>query len=57
MVRNGEKVGSGEILNLKSGPSDVHEIEAGQDCGISFKGDIKVEVGDRLEMYKMVIKK
>jgi translation initiation factor IF-2 len=57
VVRNGEKVGSGEILNLKSGPSDVHEIEAGQDCGISFKGDIKVEVGDRLEMYKMVIKK
>ena len=37
VIRNGEKIGSGEVINLKSGPSDVHEIEAGEDCGISFK--------------------
>ena len=57
VIRNGEKVGSGEVLNLKSGPSDVHEVEAGSECGISFKGDIKLEVGDRLELYKMVVRK
>ncbi len=57
VIRNGEKVGSGEVLNLKSGPSDVHEVEAGEDCGISFKGDVKLEVGDRLELYKMVVRK
>ena len=37
IIREGKKVGSGEIVNLKSGPLDVHEIEAGEDCGISYK--------------------
>ena len=57
VIRAGEKVGSGEVVNLKSGPSDVHEIEAGEDCGISFRGDVKIEVGDTLELYKMVARK
>ncbi len=57
VIRAGAKVGSGEVVNLKSGPSDVHEIEAGQDCGISFRGDVKIEVGDTLELYKMVARK
>ena len=37
IIRDGKKVGSGEIVNLKSGHLDVHEIEAGEDCGISYK--------------------
>lgn len=57
IIRDGKKVGSGEIVNLKSGPLDVHEIEAGEDCGISYKGDTKPEVGDTFEAYKLVIKK
>jgi len=57
VIRNGEKIGSGEVANLKSGPSDVHEIEAGSECGISFKGEVKIEVGDVLELYKMVARK
>jgi hypothetical protein len=44
-------------VNLKSGPLDVHEIEAGEDCGISYKWDVKPEVGDTFEAYKLVIKK
>lgn len=45
------------MLNLKSGPSDVTEIEAGSECGISYKGDVKIQEGDRLEFYKMVARK
>ncbi len=37
IVREGHKVGVGEISNLKSGVLDVHEVTEGNDCGISFK--------------------
>ncbi len=57
IIRDGKKVGSGDIQNLKSGPSDVHEIEAGGDCGISLRSDIVPEIGDTIEMYKLVPRK
>lgn len=57
IVRDGRKVGTGEILNLKSGAIDVNEIEAGEDCGISFKSDTRILEGDSLEVYKMVQRK
>lgn len=37
IIRDGKKVGAGEILNLKSGLTDVNEVEAGEECGISYK--------------------
>ena len=57
IIRDGKKIANGEVANLKSWLLDVNEIEAGNDCGISYKGDVKPEVGDVLEMYKTVIKK
>lgn len=42
-----------EITNLKRGPQDVKEVQAGEMCGISFKTDKRVDVqeNDRLELY------
>lgn len=57
VVREDRKVGSGEVANLKQGPLDMNEVEEGNDCGISFKGDVKIQEGDRLEFYKMVLRK
>jgi len=57
VIRNGENVGSGEVANLKVGPLDVREVEAGNECGINFKGDVLVMEGDVLEFYKMVQRK
>jgi translation initiation factor IF-2 len=57
VVREDSKVGSGEVTNLKQGPLDMNEVEEGNDCGISFKGDVKIQEGDRLEFYKMVLRK
>lgn len=37
VIRDGKKVGSGEIMNLKSGVLDVIEIEASNECGINYK--------------------
>lgn len=36
---------------------DVNEMNAGEECGIAFKGDAKIEVGDVLEFYKTVQRK
>lgn len=57
VIRSGEKIGSGEVVNLKVWPLDVHEVESWQDCGINFKGDITVLQGDILEFFKMVQRK
>lgn len=57
VIREGTKVGSGEVANLKQGPLDVNEVEEGNDCGINFKGDVTIVEGDVLEFYKMVQRK
>ena len=57
VIRGDRKAGSGEVANLKMGPLDVNEVEEGNDCGINYKGDVVIEVGDVIEFYKMVQRK
>ena len=57
VIRGDHKVGSGELIGLKKGPLDVVEVLEGEECGIKFKGDTALEVGDVLEFYKMVQRK
>ena len=57
VIRWDRKVWSGEVANLKMGPLDVNEVEAGNDCGINYKGDVLIEIGDIIEFYKMVQRK
>ncbi len=57
VIRAESKVGSGEVANLKKGPLDVIEALEGEECGINFKWEVKIEVGDTLEFYKMVQRK
>lgn len=52
IVRGDKSAGKGEISNLRSGATDVKEISSGE-CGISFKGNVKLEVGDILEAFKL----
>lgn len=42
-----------EVTNLKSGPTDVKEVEQGQMCGISLKTESKLNLaeGDRIELF------
>jgi translation initiation factor IF-2 len=42
-----------EVTNLKSGPTDVKEVEEGNMCGISLKTDSKLNLaeGDRIELF------
>ncbi len=57
VIRGDHKVGNGEVLNLKKGPLDVIEALEGEECGINFKGDVTIEIGDVLEFYKMIQRK
>lgn len=49
--RGEEPVGEGVIESLQAGKSPVKEAAAGTECGMSFKGKIKVLIGDRFEAY------
>ncbi len=49
--RGGEIMDEGSIAALQSGKTDVKEVAAGQECGLSFSGKFKLEVGDMLEAY------
>ncbi|MBI4033917.1 translation initiation factor IF-2 [Candidatus Saccharibacteria bacterium] len=42
-----------EVTNLKSGPTDVKEVNEGQMCGISLKTETKLNLaeGDRIELF------
>ncbi len=51
VIRNEEILGEGDIINLKKVDKEVNEIGEGNDCGIKYKGDVLVEVGDILEAY------
>ncbi|HEU0050693.1 MAG TPA: translation initiation factor IF-2 [Patescibacteria group bacterium] len=49
--RGADPIGEGILESLQSGKSPVKEVGAGQECGLSFKGKVKVLVGDRFEVY------
>ncbi|MBT4917037.1 translation initiation factor IF-2 [Candidatus Peregrinibacteria bacterium] len=44
--------GEGKIDSLRKGDDVVKEVTSGNDCGIRFMGDIAVEEGDILLVYK-----
>ena len=52
VLRKDELIGEGRIEKLQVGKTEVKEVSAGQECGMRYKGRIKVEEGDILEIYK-----
>ncbi len=54
--RGEEPLGIGTIDSLQAGKSTVKDVHAGQECGISFKGKVKIQPGDRLEVYNEEVK-
>jgi len=46
-----QPIGQGEIESLQVGKEKVKEVSSGQECGISYHGKEKLEVGDRLDIY------
>jgi translation initiation factor IF-2 len=54
--RGQDPVGEGVVESLQTGKQTAKEAHAGQECGISFKGKIKIQIGDRLEIYHEEVK-
>ncbi|MBP9864602.1 translation initiation factor IF-2 [Patescibacteria group bacterium] len=54
--RGEEPIGLGTIDSLQSGKQTSKEAHAGQECGISFKGKVKIMPGDRIEIFHEEVK-
>jgi translation initiation factor IF-2 len=51
IVRDDKKVGSGRIVNLQKNKKDVDKLTKGDEAGILFEGNIKIEKGDIVVAY------
>jgi translation initiation factor IF-2 len=52
IMRNGEKVGEGILTELQHNKKAVGELKSGNNAGVTFKGDVLVEEGDMIAVYK-----
>jgi len=51
VFRNEEKIGKGRMINLQKNKKDADLVAKGDECGILYEGDAKVEEGDVLLMF------
>lgn len=51
VFRDEKKIGAGRIINLQRDKKDVEKLGKGDECGILFEGNVKVEKGDILVAY------
>jgi translation initiation factor IF-2 len=49
--RDDEIVGTGKITQLQQNKHATDEVGSGNECGITFEGNIKIQVGDTLIAY------
>lgn len=49
--RDGEVVGKGKITQLQKNKENTDEVGSGNECGVTFEGNVKVQVGDTLIAY------
>lgn len=51
VFRNEEKVGEGRLINLQINKRDVERAVKGDECGILYEGNVKIQEGDILLIY------
>jgi translation initiation factor IF-2 len=54
--RGADPVGIGVVESVQIGKQTVKDAFEGRECGLSFKGKTKIQIGDRLEIYKEEVK-
>jgi len=57
VFREEEKVGEGRLINLQINKRDVEKAGKGQECGILYEGNVKIQEGDILVFYTREKKK
>ena len=51
IFRDDQKVGSGRIINLQRDKKDIDKLVKGDEAGILFEGNVKIEKGDIVVAY------
>ncbi len=51
VLRNDQKIGAGRIINLQRDKKDMDKLVKGDECGILFEGNVKVEKSDILVAF------
>lgn len=46
--RSEEAIGKGKVLSLQQGKKDANAVNEGNECGLIFESNVKIEVGDKL---------
>jgi translation initiation factor IF-2 len=57
IIRNDRVSGTGKVETLKEGVYEVNQVEEGKECGIQYKGDVRIVPEDKLEFYMTVERK
>ncbi len=52
VLREGENLGKGKIVQLQANKNDVAVCQKDKECGMMFESEIKVEKGDTLVLYR-----
>ncbi|MBT6068467.1 translation initiation factor IF-2 [Candidatus Peregrinibacteria bacterium] len=52
VFRGEGQVADGYISSLQKGEKTIDEVKSGNECGIKFGGNFKIEIGDVLKAYK-----
>jgi translation initiation factor IF-2 len=55
--RDDEVIGKGKLANLQHNKNNTDEVGQGNECGVTFEGSVKIQVGDTLICFKEEEKK
>jgi translation initiation factor IF-2 len=51
ILRGKKIIGKGRLINLQRNKKNIEKAVKGEECGILFEGDVKIEEGDVLAIY------
>ncbi|XLQ20688.1 MAG: translation initiation factor IF-2 [Candidatus Moraniibacteriota bacterium] len=56
IFRKENQIGTGELTNLQHNKVDIDEVKKDKECGLTFKGETKIKLGDNLQLYTEILK-
>jgi len=57
VLRGEEFIGKGKLINLQRNKKDADKVQRGDECGMLYEGDTKIEEGDILAAFQEETKK
>jgi len=54
IIRGGEKVGEGKIIEIQANKKNFESIKSGKECAILYQGQERIKEGDELVFFKYV---